>query len=124
MNLNAGGKWLKSVFLVYLALAIISSFAFSTGQDFSYQKTKKDILGSGNNISSIAHTIDWLAEDTPIISKARNFSNTTLRNGLLRIFILPGIIGMALFLAKSNLKIIKNGTVLVIKNLVPLKLRI
>ena len=124
MNLNAGGKWLKSVFLVYLALAIISSFAFSTGQDFSYQKTKKDILGSGNNISSIAHTIDWLAEDTPIISKAYKYSNAPLRNGLFRVFTLAGIIGIAMFLTKSNFIVNKNDNFRIIKNLVPLKLLI
>ena len=124
MNLNAGNKWLKSVLLVYLVLAITGSFVFSIGQDFSYEKTNKDILRSGNNISSITHTIDWLAEDTPIIGKAHRFFNTQLRNGLLRVFILVGIINIAMFPAKSNLRTYKKDSFPVIKNLIPLKLRI
>ncbi|MCL1927360.1 MAG: hypothetical protein FWG07_01015 [Treponema sp.] len=124
MSLNAGNKRLKSVLLVYLILAITGSFAFSTGQSFSYEKINNDILGSGRNISSITHIIDWLAEDTPVISKAHKYSNTPLRSGLLRIFTLTGTIGIAMFLVKSNFSMIKNTTFLTVNYLVPLKLRI
>ena len=124
MNLNAADKRLKSFLLVYLVLSIIGSFVFSIGQDFSYETTNKDILGSVNNISSISHTIDWLAEDTPVISKAHKFSNTTVRDGLLRLFVPAGIINIAMFSAQSNVKTYKNNNFPKIKNLVPLKLRI
>ena len=124
MNLSAGEKWLKSVLMVYLIFAVIGSFAFSTGQAFSYEKINRDILGSSSYFSSMHHTIDWLAEDTPTISKANKHSNPALRNSLLRVFTLTGIIGTAVFLTKSNFKINKNDNFPVIKNLVPLKLRI
>ena len=124
MNLNAGEKWLKSALLIYLILAIIGSLALSTGQDFSHKKTNKDNTGSSGYFSSIVLTVDWLAEDTPAISKTHRYTNAALRNGLLRVFMLTGIIGITLFLAKSNLKKIKNDNFPIIKNLVPLKLRI
>ena len=124
MNRNAGDKRLKSVLLVYLMLAIIGSFAFSICQDFSFETANKDTLGSGNNISSVTHAIDWLAEDTLIVSKAHKFSNSTVRNGLLRIFTLAGIITIAMIPAQSNLRKYKNNNFPEIKNLVPLKLRI
>ena len=123
MSLN-GDKWLKSVLIVYLILAIAGSCALSTGHAFSYEKTNNDILGSGRNISSIAHTIDWLAEDTPTISKAHKYSNSPLRNGLLRVFILTGITGTAMLIALSGFTIYKNTAFLTANYLVPLKLRI
>ena len=123
MSLN-GDKWHKSVLLVYLILAIMGSFAFSTDMSFSYEITSNDFLGSSCNISSISHAIDWLAEDTPIISKAHKYSNAPLRNGLFRVFTFAGIIGIAMFLTKSNFIVNKNDNFRIIKNLVPLKLRI
>ena len=124
MDLNAGEKWLKNVLLAYLILAIIGSFAFAAGQAFSYEKSDRDFLGSNSYFSSIVHTIDWLAEDTPAISNAYKNSNSPLRNGLLRVFTLAGITGITVFLAKSNFKININENFPVIKNLFPLKLRI
>ena len=124
MNLNVREKWLKSVFMVYLIFTIIGSFTFSTGQAFSFEKSNEDILGSTIYFSSIIHAIDWLAEDTPTVGKAYRYSNPSLRNNLFRVFTLTGIIGIAMFLVKPNFKINKNDNFPIIKNLVPLKLRI
>ena len=124
MYLNVGEKWLKGVFLVYLILAIMGSFTFTAGQTNSYEQTNKDILGSNSYFSSIALTIDWLAEDVLIIGKAHKHSNSPLRNGLLRVFTLTGVIGIIMFMAKSGFTIDKNDNYPTIKNLVQLKLRI
>ena len=110
--------------MVYLILAIIGSFTLSLSQAFSYEKKNRDILESGGYFSSIALTIDWLAEDTLTISKAHRNSNSLFRICLLRVFTLTGIAGIAMFLAKSNLKINKNDNITIINNLIPLKLRI
>ena len=124
VNLNIREKWLNSILMVYLILAMIGSFALSTGKDFRNADFDKNIPGSNCYISSIALTIDWLAEDTPTVSNVHNYSNPSLRNGLLRVFTLTGIIGITVFLAKSNFKINKNNNFPTIKNLVPFKLRI
>ena len=125
MVLNVEKKWQKLILPVYLILAVICSFVFSTDQALLYEKSEKDILGSGSYFSSLAtHTIDWLAEDAPTISKVHKYSNSPLRSGLLRVFVLAGLIGIALFLAKSNFKINKNNNLPIVKKLVPLKLLI
>jgi len=124
MSLIIREKWPKKILMFYLALAIIGTFAFSIGQTFSYENSNQNNLSSIVYISSTAHTIDWLAEDTPTVNKAYKYSNSPLRNSLLRIFTLPGIISIALLLAKSHYKQYKNDNAPRIKNLVPLKLRI
>ena len=124
MSLNAVDKWLKSVLVVYLILAITGLCTFPANHAFSYDKTNNDILRSGRNISSITHIIDWLAEDTPVIGKAHKYSNSQLHNGLFRVFTFAGIIGIAMLLTKSNFIVNKNDNFRIIKNLVPLKLRI
>ena len=120
----AEDKWSKLILPVYLMLAVICSFVFSTDQALLYEKSEKDILGSGSYFSLIAHTVDWLAEDAPTISKVYKYSNSPLRSGLLRMFTSIGVIGIAVFLAKSNFQINKNNNFPTSNYLVPLKLRI
>ena len=117
-------KYARIVPLVYLILAVTGSFAFSTGEAFRFNEINKDILGSKIYFSSIVHTVDWLAEDTPIISKAYKYSNSPLRSGLLRFSAFTGITGLAIYPVKSNFKINKNDIFPAIRNLVPLKLLI
>ena len=124
MVLNTDQKCVKIVPMAYLILAIIGSFAFSTSEFFRIDASCKDILGSKSYFSSITHAVDWLAEDTPIISKAYKTSNSPLRHGLLRYFTLTGITGIAIFPVIPNFKINKNDSFPVIKKLIPLKLRI
>ena len=110
--------------MVYLMLAVIGSFVFSADQALLYEKSDKDTLGSSRYFSSITNTVDWLAENSPTISKVHKYSNSLLSGGLLRVFVLAGLIGMALFLAKSNFKKNTNNYLSIVKKLVPLKLRI
>ena len=124
MNPKAGKKMPNLILAAYLTLAILGSFIFSTGQAVSYEKFNKDILGANNYFSSINHSVDWLAVNTHSINKINRYSNSPLRNIFLRVFVLAEIIGIAMFIAKTNYKSSKNNNFPLIKNLVPLKLRI
>ena len=107
-----------------LILAILGSVALSTDKPSYFEDFSKDSLGSSSYFSPIVLTIDWLAENSPTINKAHKYSHPSLRNGLLHVFTSIGVTVIAMFLAKSNFKIEKNNSFPVIKNLVPLKLRI
>jgi hypothetical protein len=119
----AGEKRSKSVLLVYLILALIGSAAISAGEAF-YLEDSNDSLSSGRYFSSIEYNVDWLTTNILTLRRARGYSNSPLRNKLLRIFTFAGIFSIALYLVGANLKIIKNDNVQIIKNLVLLKLRI
>jgi hypothetical protein len=84
----------------------------------------KDIIGSDNYFSPIYHSIDLFAENTTTIGKALRFSNSPLRSELLRLFTLAGTIAIALYLAGTNFKTIKNTNIPHTKNQILLKLRI
>jgi len=114
----------KLALLAYLILALIGSSAISAGEAFYLEYLNNDGMCSGRYFSSIGHTIDWHAGDALTIRKARGFSNSPLRNRLLRAFALAGTIAVAAYLVGENLKIINNNNIPIIKNLVPLKLRI
>ena len=114
----------KLVLLVYLILALIGSSAISAGEAFWVEHTNNDSMSSGRHFSSIDYTIDWLAGNVITIRKARGYSNSPLRNGLLRVITLAGTIAIAIYLVGANLKIIKNDNIPILKNLVLLKLRI
>jgi hypothetical protein len=117
-------KWAKLVLFAYLILALIGSAAISAGEAFYIENLNDDSLNSGRYFSSINQNLDWLAANVLTLRKARSFSNSLLRNRLLRIFTFTGIFSIALYLVGENLKIIKNDNIQIIKNLVPLKLRI
>ena len=116
-------KWTKFVLFAYFILALIGSSAISAGGAF-YLEDPYDSLSSGRCFSSMDHTVDWLAASTLTLRRARGFSNSPLRNKLLRIFTFTGIFSIALYLVGENLKIIKNDNIQITKNLIPLKLRI
>jgi len=117
-------KQTKIVLFAYLILALIGSSAISAGEAFCLEYSDNDSLSSGGYFSSINHIIDRLAANILTLRKARGYSNSLLRNRLLRIFTLAGVIAIALYLAGTNLKIIKNDNIQIIRNLVLLKLRI
>jgi len=117
-------KWAKFSLFAYLILALIGSSAISAGEAFSFDYSDSDSLSSGGYISSIDHTVDWLVSDILTLRKARGYSNSLLRNRLLRVFTFAGTVSIALFLAGANLKIINNKNIQITKNLVLLKLRI
>ena len=124
MTHSIGEKRLKLVLLPYLILALIVSSAISTAEAFCIEYSRDDRMSSGGCFCSISHTIDWLAGETLTLRKDSGYSNSPLRNGLLRVFTFAGTISIALYLAGANLKIIKNDNIQIIRNLVLLKLRI
>ena len=121
---KAGRNWQKCALLVYLILAVIGSLAISTGEAFCFRDSDRGNLGSSSFFSPIGYAVDWLAEDIPAISKAHGYSFSLLRNGFLRVFVLAGALGIAIYLGKSNFKIIINDNIPIIKDIFLLKLRI
>jgi len=116
-----GKKQVKIFLSTYFILALIGSSAISAGEAFRFEYSNNDNLSSGTYFSSVGHTIDWLAGVT--IRKAKSNSNSPLRNRLLRVFTFAETIAIATYLVRANLKV-KNDNIIIIKNLVPLKLRI
>ena len=124
VNNHIEKKQLKLVLLAYLILALIGSSAISAGEAFCFDYSNNDSIYSGRYFSSISHIIDWLAGDVLTIRKTNGYSNSPIRNRLLRLFALAGITATAIYLAGANLKTIRNDNITIIKNLVLLKLRI
>jgi hypothetical protein len=117
-------KWAKFVLFAYLILALMGSAAISAGEAFYLENSNDDNLSSSRYFSSINHNIDWLTANVLSLRKTRSYSNSLLRNRLLRIFTFTGIFSITLYLVGANFKIIKKDNIHIIKNLVPLKLRI
>jgi hypothetical protein len=107
-----------------LIFVIIIAFTISTSEASIFGYSNKDIIGTGRYCESISHAVDFLAEDTTTIGKDLRFTNSPLRNGLLRVFTLAGTIAIAPYLAGANIKAIKNDAILLTKNHIFLKLRI
>jgi hypothetical protein len=116
-------KGAKLVLFMYLILALIGSAAISAGEAFCFEYSNNDTLSSGGYISP-GHTIDWLVADALTLRKANGYSNSPLRNRLLRVFTFAGTISMALYLVGAKLKKMNNDNIQTIRNLVLLKLRI
>jgi hypothetical protein len=124
VNNHIKRKRLKFVLLSYLILALIGSSAISAGEAFCFEYSNNDSICSGRYFSSISHIVDWLAGDVLTIRKTSGYSNSPLRNRLLRLFALAGTTAAAIYLAGANSKTIKNDNIPIMKNLVLLKLRI
>jgi len=117
-------KWAKFILFAYLILALTGSAAISAGEAFYLENSNDENLSSSRYFSSINHNIDWLTANALTLRKVRGYSNSLPRNKLLRMFSFSGIFTIALYMARANLKIIKNDNIHIIKNLVSLKLRI
>ena len=113
----------KRALMFCLIHAVIGSAVLSTGGSFPSIHSNVNTPATNGYFSPITYTTDWLAEDTPTVSRAR-YSNTLLRSGLLRVFVLAGITGIAIFSVKSNSKINKKRGNPEIKKSIVLKLRI
>jgi len=112
-----GGKLFLLAFIIFTLLA---SSVISMGEAFFIEYSNNDNLNSGY-LSSIDHSIDWLAAVK--IKKSGSNSNSPLRNRLLRVFNFSGAIAIIVYLLSKNLKT-KNNNIKSIRNLVLLKLRI
>jgi hypothetical protein len=102
----------------------MGTFVISTGEASVFEHSNKDSIDSSSYFSSMSHAVDCLIEDSTTIGKAHSYSNSPLRNGLLREFIPAGITAIALHPAGTNLKTIQNDNISFTKNLILLKLRI
>ena len=108
-------KWSHVLLLVYLVLAITGSFAFQMREAFCFDKLNTNRLNSAFFLSSIVHTVEWLAENT---------SNSALRNGYLCLFLFAGIQAATIKIARSYLLVMKNDDTSIIRNTNLIKLRI
>jgi len=124
MTCAIGEKRSKPVLLACLILALIGSSAISAGEAFCSEYSNDDNLSSNTYFSSVGHTIDWLTAQVLTLRRAHGYSNSPLRNRLLRVFTFAGAIAVTIYLVGANLKIIKNDNMPIIRNLVLLKLRI
>jgi len=123
MACNAGEKRLKLFLLTYLIIAMIGSSAISAAEAFCIEQSSNDSLNSGRYFSSKDHTVDWLAGNVLTTRKTRSYSNSLLRNKLLRVFALTGAITISICLTGTNIKT-TNDNIPIMRNLIPLKLRI
>jgi len=124
MPRKTGKKKLKLFLFVYLILVLIGSSAISAGEALWFESLNNDRLGSRGCFSVLSHNIDWLAGEILTLRKANCYSNSLLRNKLLRVFTFAGIISIAMYLVGAKQKIIKNDNIPTIKSLVVLNLRI
>jgi hypothetical protein len=122
MVLFSGKQWPRLILAVYLTIAIMGVFTFMVVEPLSV-----DVFGDGpvsdGLIMPIDHTIDCLAENVSIISKAGG-SSSLLRNGHLRILTPFGIKNTGAAFAQSSSDIIEKINYPGIKNSILLKLRI
>jgi len=114
------GKGIKPFLLAYIIFALVGSSIISMGEAFFVKYSNNDNLNS-KYLSSIDHSIDWLAAIK--IKKIGSNSNSPLRNRLLRVFTFSGAIAIIVYLLNKNLKT-NNDNITTINNPVLLKLRI
>ena len=122
MVCNRKKEKLYLILLVFLMLAMIGSFAFSTNEVLNNSDTDK--LGPAGFFSSADLNFDWLAENTTTIRKAIRYSSLPLRNGFFRVFASILICSTAMCLIRPHYLSIKNDNTIIFKNNILLKLRI
>jgi hypothetical protein len=110
----------KLFLFTFFILSLIGSSVISAGEAFGNEYSNNDNLNSGTYYSSIGHNIEWLARFS-LKKDSGNYSH--MRNNLFRVFTFAGIIAMAIYLMKVNLKN-KNNKIQTKKNFILLKLRI
>ena len=125
MVTNLWKKRLRPIFLVYLALTVTVSFAFSMRDKICSPESDTDVPDTENFISSIYNfdSVDWLTENPNTMRRASECSSCQMRYGLLRVFGLAGILA-AIAIPGNGCRAIKNEKVSMQKSNVPKKLRI
>ena len=113
-------KWPCPILAICLTVAIMGLFTFAAAEPLRSVDSWDDAPFSGNFFTSIDITIDCLAEDETIMSRARGGSFSPLRSGAL----MPvGFQNTGLVFMQSSLKKSENINRPTIKNGLPLKLR-
>ena len=124
MTKNSAKKLLFSILLLYLALAVPLSFAFSIGDVFNNVGLKQNKSDYVSSFSAITYNVDWAAGDIATIGRGRGHSVLSLRNILLRVFMLAGITAATTAFAGSLFHIKKYKSTYNAKNNILVKLRI
>jgi len=121
---NPGKKWLYIFFFPYLLFALMGSLSLSINKTINFCAPDKDRISSNVCLTTINHTIDWLAVTTNTIRKAHKNTSFQLYSGLFHVLMLAGIPFAALCINKSHYVSIKNRQTANTKNIILLKLRI
>jgi hypothetical protein len=102
----------------------MGTFTFATAETFRFDKPPEEALMSERVFTELDYTIDWLLEETTIISSVNNHASS-IGPGSLRMLALLGAQSFWLSSALlSLLQIIQKKSYLAIKNTILLKLRI
>ena len=108
----------------YLIFATMGTFTFATAETFRFDESPEEALMSERVFTELDYTIDWLLEETTIISSVNNLASP-IGHGSLRMLALLGVQSFLLSSALlSLLQIIQKKSYLAIKNTILLKLRI
>jgi hypothetical protein len=124
MILFRWNKWPCLALAVYLAAAILGTFAFTVAETYNFGQSGRNQPVSSGSFNSINHTTDWLAEDASSIGRAKGQGYSPARNGTPRAFMFLGPQNAGLSSAQSSLYAINQRSYSNIKNAIPLKLRI
>jgi hypothetical protein len=124
MALFPGKKWPRLILAAYLACTTMGIFTFVAVEPLRAVDLLDDESLSGGFLTPIDYTIDCLAEDEAVMSKAGGYSLSPVRHGALRISTPAGTQAIGSVLAQSSLMAIEKVNALNIKSTILLKLRI
>ena len=108
---------------VYLVIALMGTSTFSAAEALQFDELDNGPVSDGF-LTTMDHTIDWLAESSTTIGRAKGYSSSPLRSGVLRIVMPLMVQSAGVSIVLSALNIIKKSLHPNIKNAIPLKLRI
>jgi hypothetical protein len=125
MGLVLGKKWPCLFLAAFLIFAIMGLFTVTAAEPLRSVGLWGDESTSGGSVIQQDLGTDTPVEGEPVISNARGYSFSPLRNGGLRTFMLTGMLKNDSFvLAQSSLKAGEKAQYLNLKNTILLKLRI
>ncbi|AEF82369.1 hypothetical protein [Leadbettera azotonutricia] len=124
MGLLIKRKFPHLILAAYLAIAIIGAFSFSAIEPLREIDFWVDKPASSNFLEPIDHSINCLAEGTAIMSRARGYSFSLLRNGSLRVLMAFGLKNTGSSFFHASLAHAEKMNSLSTKYTIPLKLRI
>ena len=124
MVLFRGKQWPRLALAAYLAAAIMGTAAFTVAEIYDFGQLGENGPVSKGSFRSINHTIDWLAESTTTIGRAKGQGYSPARNGTPHTFMFFGPQNAGLSPVQLSLHAINKTPCSNIKNAILLKLRI
>lgn len=121
---SADKKRLYPIVVSILVITIFGTFAFSMTEIPNTPGSAGNKPCSSGIFSPVDHTIDWLAEDTPTVSRANKTSSSAMWNWLPRLLTPVQIHSTAEHLIAFSAYTAKSGYFYNNKNTIQLKLRI